>query len=75
MIIEEYPYKGREDRIKHHSDTHTIIQVETGVEYGEAVDIYPCPYTYVESENPLEPEEEATEQDYRDSLNRLGVDV
>ena len=30
-----------------------IKQVETGVEYTDAIDIYPCKYTYIESENDI----------------------
>lgn len=33
-----------------------ILQVETGVVYEEAVDIENAPYTYVEYEEPIEPE-------------------
>ena len=58
MLYEEYPYNDNENLIRHYSDTYTIIQVETGNEYGEAIDRYPCEYTYVESENPLEAESE-----------------
>ena len=37
--------------IRHYSDDgHNLLQVETGIVYGEAVDIYPCPYTYEEVE-------------------------
>ena len=54
MLFEEYPYNDNEKLIRHFSDTYTIIQVETGNEYGEAIDSYPCKYTYIESENILE---------------------
>lgn len=76
MIIEEYPYNGRTDRIRHYSDnSYTIIQNETGIEYGEAVDVYPCPYTYSEG-NPIESDaEEVTPEDYQEALQRMGVDV
>ena len=56
MLFEEYPYNGNEKLIRHLSDTYTIIQAETGNEYGEAIDSYPCKYTYIESENILETE-------------------
>lgn len=60
MIIEEYPYNGRTDRIRHFSDIGlTVIQNETGIEYDEAIDVYPCKYTYVEGE-PIPPEQEMT---------------
>lgn len=33
-----------------YSDTKYIIQNETGLEYEDAYDIIPCPYTYSESD-------------------------
>lgn len=78
MLIEEHPYNGRTDRIKHYSDEDLIIrQIETGNEYAEAVDVYPCPYTYEETDKPIpQPEpEQATEEDYKNSLERMGVDL
>lgn len=59
MIIKEYPYvdiSGKEypNLIRHYSDKKkTIKQVETGVEYTDAIDIYPCKYNYIESENDI----------------------
>lgn len=37
--------------IKHYAEDdngkkYYILQVETGIEYAEAIDIYPCRYTY-----------------------------
>jgi len=59
MLLTEYPHNGRIDRIRHYSDSGLKIrQNETGVEYDEAVDIYPCKYTYEETNNPVVPEEE-----------------
>ena len=31
---------------------YLIKQIETNLEYGEAVDIFPCPYTYVATNIP-----------------------
>lgn len=56
-LKEEYPFK-RDDGsldyglIRHYAvdengEHFYIKQLETGVIYGEAIDIYPCPYTYV----------------------------
>lgn len=60
MLIEEYPYNGKTNRIRHYSDAGMMIrQIETGNEYGEAIDRYPSKYTYEETDNPIEPEEEA----------------
>ncbi len=59
MIITEYPYNGRTDRIKHYSDAGMVIrQNETGNEYAEAVDVYPCQYTYSETTTLIEQEVE-----------------
>lgn len=53
-IIQQYPYineNGIEDisRIKTYSDNNNlIIQQETGIEYEEAIDTYPCKFHYIE---------------------------
>lgn len=79
MIIEQKPYidengNERENLVKHYSDKGLYIrQVETGVEYTEAVDVVPCRYTYEETETPIETADEATEQDYINALAELGV--
>lgn len=63
-VIEQHPYiddEGVEDYglVKHYSDEgKPIIQTETGIEFEEAVDVFPCRYHYVEKEEP-EPAEEA----------------
>lgn len=55
-VIEEHPYIDDDgepyfDKVRHYSDSgKPIIQVETGKEYEEAVDIFPCQYNYVETE-------------------------
>lgn len=44
--------------IRHYSDKEMkLLQVETGMEYDEAIDIVPCRYTYVETERTIEKEE------------------
>lgn len=74
MIIEEFLRNGT--LVKHTSDKGVLLeQVETGARYGEAVDIVPCPFTYVETDEPTEPEEDATEADYLNALNEMGVDT
>lgn len=43
------------DHIRHYSDRGVKIrQVETGIIYEDAVDIVPCPYTYEETDDPIE---------------------
>ena len=52
MIIEE---KLSDTLVKHSSDKGMFIrQLETGVEYAEAVDVVPCRYTYEETEREIE---------------------
>lgn len=59
MLIEEYPYAERDNLIRHYSDAGMMIrQAETGYEYGEAIDRYPCKYTYEETDTPIETDEE-----------------
>lgn len=64
MLIEEYPWNGREDRIRHYSDAGMLIEQEqTGIRYVEAVDVYPTRYTYTETDEPIpEPPEDEQEQ-------------
>ena len=51
-----------------------ILQNETGIKYSEAVDVEGAPYTYSETDELIETEaDEATEQDYLNALNELGV--
>lgn len=44
---------------RHYSDKgFYILQNETGIEYAEAVDVYPCKYTYKETKKPIESKED-----------------
>ena len=83
MLIREF-YTKREDGVnlyRTYSDIDMMIrQIHTGNLYSEAIDIENAPYTYEETDIPInppepEPEEEATEEDYIEALNRLGVDT
>lgn len=57
MIVEEYLREGT--LVKHYSDQGYLIeQTETGARYGEAVDIVPCPFTYVEADEKADPDAE-----------------
>ena len=50
MIVKELIQNGK--FIRQYSDMgYTLLQLETGIEYGMAVDIYPCMYTYEETSN------------------------
>lgn len=54
MIQTELLQDGR--LIRHYSDSGMmILQVETGIEYEEAVDVVPCRFSYEETETPIEP--------------------
>lgn len=57
MIVKEF-YRTRKDGInlyRTYSDAGMmILQNETGVEYSEAIDVENAPYTYSETDNPIE---------------------
>lgn len=74
MVVEEI----LNDRlVRHYSNKGMMIkQVETGVEFDDAVDVIPCRYTYEETETPIETTEEdirAENADMKSALNVLGV--
>lgn len=64
MIQIEY-YKTREDGVNLYRTYSTenlyIRQIETGIEYGEAIDVENAPYTYEETGRPIEVYEEIEE--------------
>jgi hypothetical protein len=64
MIKQEY-YAIRKDGvqlIRTYSDKNKmIIQLETGIEYSEAIDVYPVMYTYIEIDKDI-PVEEGEQQ-------------
>jgi hypothetical protein len=60
--------------IRHYSDEgKKILQIETGILYDEAVDVLPCRFTYEETDIDAEITNEATENDYINALEDLGV--
>ena len=65
MIQREF-YAQRKDGVKlyrTYSDAGMMIrQNETGVEYTEAIDVEGAPYTYTETETPIETPEMTTEE-------------
>ena len=81
MILTEYLNDGK--LIKHYSDLGVmLLQNETGVKYSDPIDVVPCKYTYtetdelIESENEGEVDEnEATIADYQDALGEMGVQL
>jgi hypothetical protein len=57
MIKTEYLNDGT--LIKHYSDAgFLLLQNETGAKYSDPIDIVPCPYTYTETDEPIEKSEE-----------------
>ena len=68
--------------IKHYSDAgFMLLQVETGIKYSDPIDVYPCGYTYeetnelIKAENEINNPDEATIGDYQDALGEFGVEV
>jgi hypothetical protein len=61
MIQREF-YKTRKDGVNLYRTYSTenlyIRQIETGIEYGEAIDVENAPYTYEETDRPIEAYEE-----------------
>ena len=60
MVIKEF-YRTREDGVnlyRSYSDAGFTLIRNDGVEYGEAIDVETSTYTYTESENLIEAEEE-----------------
>ena len=76
MIQREF-YTQRKDGAKlyrTYSDIGMMIrQNETGVEYAEAIDVEGAPYTYTETETPIETPEMTTEERLQDAETALGI--
>lgn len=57
MIIKEF-YRTRKDGVNlyrtYSDEGFIILQVETGIEYEDAIDIEGAPFTYVETEKLIE---------------------
>lgn len=71
MILTEYLNDGT--LIRHYSDKGVLLlQKETGAKYADPIDVVPCPYTYEETDEPVEVdehEEEAEQSTYCNSIN------
>lgn len=58
--------------IKHYSDEgYMLRQVETGAIYFDPIDIYPCPYTYEETEEKDENQTEISDEEFFDMLEEV----
>ena len=53
MIVVEYIQSENRER-RYSNQNFKIRQIETGNIYEDAVDIIPCPYTYEETDEPIE---------------------
>lgn len=81
MILTELLNEGT--LIKHYSNSGYVLllQNETGEKYADPIDIVPCVYTYTETDEPVEVDEEvydeneATVEDYQNALREVGVDI
>ena len=59
----KYEYLNDGTLIRHFSDKGVLLrQIETGDQYADPIDIVPCPYTYEETNIPVEQEEESVEE-------------
>lgn len=67
IVVEKY----KDNLVRTYSDKGMYIERD-GVQYGEAIDIADFGYKYTETNMPIETEE-ATEADYLQALERLGV--
>lgn len=58
--------------IKHYSDAgFMLLQVETGMKYADPVDLVPCAYTYTETDELIEGEEEITDDEFIDMIEEV----
>ena len=58
--------------IKHYSDAgFMLLQVETGAMYSDPIDVVPCKYTYEETEEPVEGDEEITDEEFFDMIEEV----
>lgn len=66
MLKSQYPFidengQQRENLICHYSDANKyILQNETGSKYDKAIDVYPCKYTYTETDEDITTPEDET---------------
>lgn len=72
-LKEQYPYidengVAHSNLVKHWAEDgngkkYLIQQIETSGEYGEAIDLYPCKYTYQATDKPIDEEEQPAEEE------------
>lgn len=72
MAIVVEKVEGSQNLIKTYSDAGLMIQQkQTGAIYEEAIDVDSTGYTYIETDTPIEEEEEDTELSDTEALNIL----
>lgn len=50
--------------VRHYSEAgYLLLQVETGARYSDPIDIVPCPYTYIETDELVEEDEEVLDEE------------
>ena len=71
MIIEEFLNDGT--LVKHYSDKgYLLLQNETGAKYSDPIDVVPCRYTYTETDEPIETDdEEITDDEFISMLEEV----
>ena len=58
MIVQERTTINGTEFLHTYSDSGMmLLQAETGILYGDAIDVIPCRYTYEETDQPIESEE------------------
>lgn len=69
MIKMEYLNDGT--LIKHYSDAGLmLLQVETNIKYTDTVDVVPCKYTYIETDEIIS-DEEMSDDEFIDMLEEV----
>ena len=70
MIQVEYLNDGT--LIKHYSDAgFMLLQNETGAKYSDPIDVVPCMYTYTETDELVDGDEEITDDEFLDMIEEV----
>lgn len=58
--------------IKHYSDVgYLLLQNETGEKYAEPIDLVPCQYTYTETNELVDGDEEISEEEFFNMIEEV----
>lgn len=70
MIKTEYLNDGT--LIKHYSNAgYLLLQNETGAKYAEPIDLIPCQYTYTETNELVDGDEEISEEEFFNMIEEV----